>query len=200
MKVREGFSASDNTTNVSLADDAFSCDDLCCISMNDNIETSRQNVNESGISVVAQFEMKNHKLEKKANIISLIKRYLETMKEFFIQQLISRRSYKSNVLTHISWISWIVFPTAFWGLATTHDWMTKVFCMVIILLLLIYNIVKYEYWAKHDPNRLQTEYYNLENRRLDIVQAKGDAPRIANPSESVLNPKLLDESKDEEGK
>ncbi len=98
--------------------------------------------------------------------------------------------YKANVLSHLSWISWIIIPSSFSGLIFGKDWYVKLFCILVIAFLLVYNVIKYEYWSKKDPDRLQTERYNLEKRRIDIYASKGGLPHEIDPSET-MTPMLL---------
>ena len=63
--------------------------------------------------------------------------------------------------------------------------------MTIILGLIIYNLVKYEYWSKKDPDRLQTEKFILEKRRMDIYASKGELPQEMLPSNNTT-PMLIE--------
>jgi hypothetical protein len=125
---------------------------------------------------------------------------VEKMMQYIKSQLSSGGGYKANVLSHLSWITWIIIPSSFWGLIQCDDLIIKIFCILVISLLIGYNILKYEYWSKKDPDRLQTEKYVLEKRRMDIFASKGTPPQEINGSEIISSSALLEDKGNEKAK
>ena len=104
---------------------------------------------------------------------------------------------RSNVLTHLAWLSVPVLIPSFWGLFTSTDWFVKIFCAIIIIAYIAYNFWKYDYWAKTDPDRLHTEKFYLDKRKLEwMVGRQDEPPRLSDASEPIVPPPLLSRGDD----
>ena len=80
-----------------------------------------------------------------------------------------KQSYcKGNVMTPINWFGAVfesvLIPTA----ALNHSNWLGIACFILAVLFSIFYAYHYNYFAKNDPNRLQSEQYNLEQQALTL--------------------------------
>jgi hypothetical protein len=94
---------------------------------------------------------------------------------------------KGNVMTPINWFSsvfeGVLIPTG----ALQHSNWFGIICAVLVFIMLTAYIWAYFYFACKDPNRLQSEEYNLCQQELAIssagsIQIQKEEPRIAEGS------------------
>ncbi len=110
-------------------------------------------------------------------VTKTIDRLRQIMSNIGQRFLLSRGyGYKSNVMTPLYWITAFVFSAGVIGIRENSDLFTKIFCMSIIFIMISLDIGIYLYWTKINPDRLQTEKYRLENRKIDIIASKSGLP------------------------
>jgi hypothetical protein len=97
------------------------------------------------------------------------------------------RAYKSNVLVSISWV--FAFCEILFGVGVMKGpelWI-KIFSAIIMTILLIFYCFMYGYFAIKDPDRLQSEGYNLERQNLDTLYEQKDDHTISVPKNNTIN-------------
>lgn len=82
---------------------------------------------------------------------------------------------KGNVMTPLNWFAGIVEPCLFGSsmimtAVNPNSWLDSGLFVVGVALLVFYGFM-YAYFAFTDPDRLQTEEYNLMHQELAAVQA-----------------------------
>lgn len=72
------------------------------------------------------------------------------------------RKRRENIMTPLNWITWIIEAILVGGaiLATDSLWL-QIGLFFVAVSLLIFYCSMYWFWATKDPNRLQTEDFNL---------------------------------------
>lgn len=91
---------------------------------------------------------------------------------------------RGNVMTPLNWMCGLVeivlIPTA----ATCWDnWLGKA-TFILAALLMVFYAVMFIFFAIRNPDRLQTEQYNLERHEM-ALQYTGEAPKILDASAKI---------------
>lgn len=82
--------------------------------------------------------------------------------------------YKSNAFSPLTWFAiFFVIPMVIIVLFTSND-VIKYICLSIIILIILFAFVMYVVLLSKDPKLLQSEWYRLEDKRLDMVAQQGD--------------------------
>ncbi|HAT2098238.1 TPA: hypothetical protein I8032_000299 [Legionella pneumophila] len=104
---------------------------------------------------------------------------------------------RGNVMTPLNWMCAIseslLLPTA--GL-NTNNWL-GVCCFVFFALIAIFYGVIFSFFALKDPDRLQSEKYNLESQKMYFAYQEKFGIKLledSKPQITVTNPKIEKES------
>lgn len=88
-------------------------------------------------------------------------------------------AHKDNVMHSINWVVGIAEALLTITGATQYDnWYGKG-CFIVACVLFIFYLGMFLYFAIRDPDRLQSESYNLEQKRMNYLKAQGTTERIA---------------------
>jgi len=101
-----------------------------------------------------------------------------------MSQFSSGRKYRSNILSPLLWLNAVVFPCCFYGVFKIEGNVIKTFCGFLIIGLLLYDIIKYEYWQKNDPDRLHSEWFLAEKIKAEMA-IQGGKPKLINEDEII---------------
>ncbi|MEI9955140.1 MAG: hypothetical protein WDM90_02280 [Ferruginibacter sp.] len=106
------------------------------------------------------------KLKKRllANWISYIGKYGQSVKD----------GYKSNAFSPLVWFIVIFVTPLFVTIWLTNDLVFKYSCFGLIVLVLIFAFCMYIKLLNKDPKLLQSEWYRLEDKKLDMVAQQGE--------------------------
>ncbi len=89
----------------------------------------------------------------------------------------SGEAFKGNVMTPLNWMTGICTTILVGGgVASQEPWL-KITLVVIAIFILLFYARMYRHFALNDPDRLQSEKYNLSQRELTI-STKYSAPQI----------------------
>ncbi len=95
------------------------------------------------------------------------------------------RSYRSNALTAPLWAVALCALLVGYTTVSGSDLIVRYFSLAAFAWSLGYFQIKYNYWQKKDPKKLQSEYHIEEMRKLDIIAKADEKPRIAAPTDQV---------------
>jgi hypothetical protein len=98
--------------------------------------------------------------------------------------------HKNNVMTPLNWFVAIAEAALMSGVILSDNLFVKVACLSLVVLVLLFYAYVYRYFMMKDPNRLQSEGYNLKTQELSLFSHDLDAPfglTITN-QEKVLAP------------
>lgn len=96
-----------------------------------------------------------------------------------------------NVLTPILWIIALLVSLLVATLAAgTNEAFTWVFAALLVLVVL-FALVQYQYFAIKDPNKLQSEDFRIQQDTLSLVHGRGIEPRLPN-QENTQNPHIIE--------
>jgi hypothetical protein len=86
--------------------------------------------------------------------------------------------YKSNAFSPLAWyVFFPIIPLVVIILAIQNKMVLYV-CLGLIVLLILFPLVMYVVLLIKDPKLLQSEWYRLEDKRMDMVAKQGDTPTI----------------------
>ena len=107
---------------------------------------------------------------------------------FFTQAF--QRGQRSSALTPLLWLTAIVAVPSLYLSVQTQGW-TRVALLALAVLLVSAVLIAYIYLVRKDPRLIQSESFQLESRRLDIVASKGGPQLDALLVEVTQEPKAL---------
>lgn len=92
--------------------------------------------------------------------------------------------YRSNAFAPLVW--YVVFPIIPLMLLVifAKSEIVQIIAMVLVAGLIIFPLVMYVIILKKDPKLLQSEWYRLEDKKIDMVYKQGDANALP-PSDSL---------------
>ena len=95
------------------------------------------------------------------------------------------RYQKHNVMTPLNWGVGIAETALMSGVILSKDTFVKVSCLIIVVAVLIFYGYAYNYFMKKDPNRLQTEDYNIRTQELTLLHDEKDtSPQVVTAGET----------------
>lgn len=103
---------------------------------------------------------------------------------------------RSNAMTPLNWMcgisQTILLPIATYNYS---NWLGIASFIVFISILIFYGYI-YNYFATRDPNRLQSEEYNLESQRIAFAydEVKGIAVKDSSSYITIASPQHNEES------
>lgn len=93
---------------------------------------------------------------------------------------------RANAMTPLNWMcgvsEFILLPTATYNYS---NWL-GIGSFITFLLILIFYGFMYHHFAKNDPNRLQSEEYNLESQRLAFAYDENKGIEAKNSSANIV--------------
>lgn len=101
-----------------------------------------------------------------------------------------RGGQRSSALTPLLWLSGIVGVPSLYLCVKTQGW-TRIALFSLAVLLVFADLVAYVYLVRKDPRLVQSESFQLESRRLDLVASKGGPELDATLVEITQEPKGL---------
>jgi len=93
---------------------------------------------------------------------------------------IFKSGYRSNAFAPYVWLSVLVILLLIIIMKLFDDRIIEYACMTLIIFVVVFGAVMYLKLFNKDPKLLQSESYRLEDKRLDIISAKG--------SDVIVNP------------
>jgi archaellum biogenesis protein FlaJ (TadC family) len=93
---------------------------------------------------------------------------------------IFRSGYKSNAFAPYVWLTVIIISSLIVIMKLFDDKIITYACMLLIIFVVVFGAIMYLKLFNKDPKLLQSESYRLEDKRLDIISAKG--------SDVIVNP------------
>jgi hypothetical protein len=78
------------------------------------------------------------------------------------------RLLRTNAMRPLNWFIGIAQTLLSGGLFAYPDFWVKIFCAVLIVCLLIFYGAVYVYFMVKNPDRLQSEQYNLEAKEISL--------------------------------
>jgi len=82
--------------------------------------------------------------------------------------------YKSNAFDPLVWfVIFLIIPFIVVVLASSNE-IIKYLSLGFIFVIVIFSLVMYVILLCKDPKLLQSEWYRLENRRLDLISQQGN--------------------------
>ena len=101
-----------------------------------------------------------------------------------------QRSYKSSALTPLLWLTSVVaLPSLYFAAQSEGIWRIAFFLLAVGLVVSV--LAAYAYLVHRDPRLVQSESFQIEARKLDIVESKGTPPVDARSIEVVPEPRAL---------
>jgi hypothetical protein len=92
-----------------------------------------------------------------------------------------------NAMNPILYLCGIVVPSCMAGLVYGTHWMTSVVCALGFFAAIGTAIYSYVHFMHSDPDRLQSEEYNIQQRKLDMIQEKGTAIAVVASSVPTIS-------------
>lgn len=83
------------------------------------------------------------------------------------------KAFKASAMSSLLWINGLVSLPCIVLATFSEDLLTKLFLFAFPLILIVYFIFKFNYFAKTNPTYLQSENYQIEKQKWDIVGEKG---------------------------
>lgn len=83
---------------------------------------------------------------------------------------------KSTIVTPLNWILAIFVTGTVSTIMNSGDTYFKGIMCLLLAICLFFYLYQYNHFAKHDPERLQTEDYRIELKGLETVQKMGSEP------------------------
>jgi hypothetical protein len=110
-----------------------------------------------------------------------------------------QRGQRSSALTPLLWLNSIVSVPCL-VLSSRIEGPFRYVLFALGVLIVLYTLVAYGYLLRKDPRWVQSETFQLESRKLDIIAAKGEPALVASAVE-ISEPQLLEpgEAADAEG-
>lgn len=84
------------------------------------------------------------------------------------------RFQKHNVMTPLNWGVGIAETALMSGVILSDDSFVKISCLFIVVVVLLFYGYVYHHFMKKDPDRLQTEDYNIRTQELTLLQDEKD--------------------------
>ena len=110
------------------------------------------------------------------------------LNKYFAEAL--QRGQRSSALSPLLWLNSIVsIPSLI--LSTRVEGPFRYVLFGLGVLIVLSTLVAYAYLLRRDPRLVQSETFQLESRRLDIIASKGEPAVIASAVE-VSEPALLE--------
>lgn len=110
------------------------------------------------------------------------------LEKYFAEAL--QKGQRSSAMSPLLWLNSIVsIPSLILSTRVEDPFRYVLFCLTVLIVLC--TLVSYVYLLRRDPRLVQSETFQLESRRLDIIASKGEAPVIASTVE-ISEPPLLE--------
>lgn len=101
-----------------------------------------------------------------------------------------QRGQRSSALTPLLWLTTIVGVPSLYLCIRTQGW-TRAALFGLVVLVVLSDLTAYIYLVRKDPRLVQSETFQLESRRLDIVASKGGPQLDGLLVEITQEPKAL---------
>lgn len=101
-----------------------------------------------------------------------------------------QRNHRASALTPLLWLTTLIgLPSLY--LCVQAQGRTRIALFTLTVVLVVADLIAYGYLVFKDPRLVQSENFQLEARKLDIVEAKGGPPLDALAVEVVPEPRAL---------
>lgn len=77
--------------------------------------------------------------------------------------------HKNNAMTPLNWFAAIAEAALMSGVILSGDMFVKISCLCLVVLVLLFYAYVYYYFMRKDPDRLQSEGYNLRTQELTLI-------------------------------
>lgn len=107
-----------------------------------------------------------------------------------------RSGYRSSAISPLLWLNALVTITCLIGsflIQSTFRWAPFSIAVVVVL----YTLWKYDFLVKKDPRLVQSESFQLESQKLDLIESKG-GPITVDPVALAVEPKRIQQETDRE--
>jgi hypothetical protein len=116
------------------------------------------------------------------------------LSKYFAQAL--QRGQRSSALSPLLWLNSIVsIPCLILSSRVEGPFRYVLFGLGVVIV--VYTLLAYAYLVRKDPRWVQSESFQLESRKLDIVASKGQ-PALAAMTVEISEPVLLEPGEAEE--
>ena len=109
---------------------------------------------------------------------------------------IVKAGYKSNAFAPLVWFNAIVDPILLVSSYISDEPVAKYFLMGTVCLLIVFSAIMYAIIFFKDANLLQSEKYRIEDKKLDLIAAKGSDIQIE-PVNLTTPPKQIEGGQDD---
>lgn len=83
---------------------------------------------------------------------------------------------KSNAMSPLNWFASIVEIALVSGLILSNTTWVKITCATLVFAVIVFYAYVYCYYMRTDPNRLQTEEYNILSQQLTLLSNPTSTP------------------------
>lgn len=110
----------------------------------------------------------------------------------FLRSIIqSIKLHRTNALTSLVILFAVVIAACLYATQATTDLIVRYTLLALSTGMVIYIVMKYEYWSKKDPDRLHSEDHIEVMKQWDVIARQGHATTLPENSIIVPQPPLL---------
>ena len=93
---------------------------------------------------------------------------------------------RSNVLTPLNWLIPLVELLLLGGCLKAEKSYIVIVCLCLMVILVLFYLCAYVYFALRDPDRLQSETYNIKMKEITLfTQGDGDIPTFSADNKNI---------------
>jgi hypothetical protein len=107
-----------------------------------------------------------------------------------IQSMMGTKKRRS-IMSPVHMFCAICFGTACYIIRYSDNINFKIIACILMLVATLFFIISYILFAIYDRDRLHTEDYLIEQKKMEWIQRKGEAPQLSSSDISVLPPQQL---------